>query len=565
MEIDKGGTVKIEDSIIFKRLNGSYLMSLGYFRTLIMLDQCHDFCETAGRNKWTSGKKFTKEQIIESIFVLYKTDMQYILDTFASEENKYVKLFNDLFNDMDESRLRNSFTSTDTIKRDILKGGINIENSIKITSANLYDYVPDFKCSTFSNYLVSILSEGKSITNGVILGVDATKNNAGYSSVFTNICDVVTNPNIPIAIFKSPATEYDAAGTSGVTNFIENMVKKADKNPTILGQLDPTKNTVYRVKVTARNVEFIDFKYTTEVPDLDGVGSGDVKRQRGGNVKSQRGGNDDNYITLHITKFFDQTEGIIPTPRGAVSISSKKVGSGTQNSVAYLTENFLPSDNIYLFKTIGDLGQALSYNIESQKKPDFTNFYITFDYLSALISSLFNTGTILEDTGNAISPLSIFTFSPQQLKKIEKEKSNLADIGGASELLELSRKRARSLNGFGKKKPKVKNISIKSLMTKLKSVGIKITRKRGKRRVYLSRPELIKKATAFRKLQLRAKKLKIRIMYKNRKGKYVYKTAKRLTSDIKKKMKKPVKKSNKKPVKKSNKKPVKKQMKQKFG
>ena len=94
-------------------------------------------------------------------------------------------------------------------------------------------------------------------------------------------------------------------------------------------------------------------------------------------------------------------------------------------------------------------------------------------------------------------------------------------------------------------------------MTKLKSIGIKITKKRGKRRVYLSRPELIKRATAFRKLQLRAKKLKIRIMYKNRKGKYVYKKAKRLTSDIKKKMKKPVKKSNTKPVKK--------QIKQKFG
>ena len=90
---------------------------------------------------------------------------------------------------------------------------------------------------------------------------------------------------------------------------------------------------------------------------------------------------------------------------------------------------------------------------------------------------------------------------------------------------------------FGKKKPKVKNLSNKSIMTKLKSVGIKITRKRGKRRVYLSRSELIKRAIAFRNLQLRAKKLKVRIMYKNRKGKYTYKTAKRLMNDIKRKMK----------------------------
>jgi len=119
---------------------------------------------------------------------------------------------------------------------------------------------------------------------------------------------------------------------------------------------------------------------------------------------------------------------------------------------------------------------------------------------------------------------------------------------------------------FGKKKPKVKklqkvkNLSNKSIMTKLKSVGIKITKKQGKRRVYLSRPELIKRATAFKNLQNRAKKLKVRIMYKNKKGKYVYKTAKRLLNDIKrrKRMKKPVKKRMKKPVKKSN-------MKQRFG
>ena len=78
MQIDKGGTVKIEDSVIFKKLNRSYLLSLGYFRTLIMLDQCHDFCDDPKRNKWLSGrtspgpsatsndKKFDKNEIIDS-------------------------------------------------------------------------------------------------------------------------------------------------------------------------------------------------------------------------------------------------------------------------------------------------------------------------------------------------------------------------------------------------------------------------------------------------------------------------------------------------------------------
>lgn len=72
---------------------------------------------------------------------------------------------------------------------------------------------------------------------------------------------------------------------------------------------------------------------------------------------------------------------------------------------------------------------------------------------------------------------------------------------------------------------------------------------------------MIKRAAAFRNLQLRAKKLKVRIMYKNKKGIYVYKTAKRLMNDIKRQIKKPIKKRTKKPVKKSNVK----QMKQRFG
>jgi hypothetical protein len=108
-------------------------------------------------------------------------------------------------------------------------------------------------------------------------------------------------------------------------------------------------------------------------------------------------------------------------------------------------------------------------------------------------------------------------------------------------------------------------MSTQELKNKLKSVAIKVTKiSRTGKRLPLTRIELIKRATAFRNLQLRAKKLKVRVMYKNKKGKYVYKTAKRLMNDIKrhvskkKRMKKPVKKRMKKPVKKSN-------LKQRFG
>ena len=261
MQVDKGGTVKIEDSIIFQRLNGSYLLSLGYFRSLIMLDQCHDFCETGSRNKWINAKKFTKDEIIDSILGFYKIDMEYILNTFASVDPNNVVGFNSLRKTITDPKIRVSLKSTHGIRDNILKGGINIESSIGITSANLYDYVTKFKCSSFSKYLVSILSEGKSIKDGVILGVDATKNNAGYSAIYTNMCDIINRPDVQIAVLKSPATDYDAAGTSGVTNFIVNMVTKANKVPVLLGQLNQFDNNKYKVQVTARDVPFIDFTY----------------------------------------------------------------------------------------------------------------------------------------------------------------------------------------------------------------------------------------------------------------------------------------------------------------
>lgn len=510
MQVDKGGTVKIEDSIIFQRLNGSYLLSLGYFRSLIMLDQCHDFCETGSRNKWVNDRKFTKDEIINSIMDFYKIDMEYIFTTFASVDPNNVTAFNGLFNTLSNPKIRTSLKSTHGIRDNILKGGINMESSVGISSANLYDYVKEFKCSTFSKYLVSILSEGKSIKDGVILGVDATKNNAGYSAVFTNICDVISNPDINIAILKSPATDYDAAGTSGVTNFIVNMVTKAGKTPVLLGNLNPLENINYRVKVTAMDAPFIDFTYYI-------------------NKKI-----DDHYITLYVNQFFSQTQknGDIPKPSGSVKINSKKVGSGTQNSVAYLTENFIPSDNIYLFKTIGDLGQALSYKIESQKNPTLTNFYITFDYLSALISSLFNMGTLLEDTGNALSPLSIFTFSQNQLENIKLKGANIEDIGAAQELLGLKRFRS---SFFGKKSNKINNMSNEELKTKLKSVGINVTKisSRGKR-LPLTRKEMEKKAILFKNLQLRAKKIGIKIMYKSRTRGYMYKSYTRLMNELEK-------------------------------
>ena len=302
-------------------------------------------------------------------------------------------------------------------------------------------------------------------------------------------------------------------------------------------------------------------------------------------------------VTLKVNRYFNRV--------GSVSMDNKKNGSVANNSVKGLVKKMkddsrLAADdtakrqiiyNYSICKTMGDFLQIVSY----LKIVPIDKMFVSADILSTKICSLFSKASFVENVGTVAtlstgmgiymtqtevdrqlgaSALMIMAgrkrgrsafgktsnnlkqMSTQELKNKQK-KTEFGMAGGALLLLlrSTASRRLGTQAAAGKKKQKVKNLPNKSIMTKLKSVGIKITKKQGKRRVYLSRPELIKRATAFKNLQTRAKKLKVRIMYKNKKGKYVYKTAKRLMNDIKrrKRMKKPVKKSNVK------------QMKQRFG
>ena len=269
-------------------------------------------------------------------------------------------------------------------------------------------------------------------------------------------------------------------------------------------------------------------------------------------------------------------------------------GSDSTDSVNGITIDMLrsynasiDSDEIFnltIHKTMGDFLQIMTHLYLSEKFERDINVFITFDILCAKIAGILDKNVFYEkkftsDADKISAGLcTFFTETARDERAVALSLLKLPHGDGLSMLQKASedtvmsdslpplykrlpsngdsRRGKRSRNSFGKKKPKVKRLKNKALMTKLKSVGIKITKKQGKRRVYLSRPELIKRATAFRNLQLRAKKLKVRIMYKNKKGRYVYKTAKRLMNDIKRQVSK--KKQMKKPVKKSN-------MKQRFG
>ena len=90
---------------------------------------------------------------------------------------------------------------------------------------------------------------------------------------------------------------------------------------------------------------------------------------------------------------------------------------------------------------------------------------------------------------------------------------------------------------FGKKSNKINNMSNEELKRKLHSVGINVTKLSSKgKRLPLTRKEMEKKAIMFKNLQLRAKKYKIKLMYKSKLRGYVYKSYNRLMNDINRKL-----------------------------
>jgi hypothetical protein len=255
-------------------------------------------------------------------------------------------------------------------------------------------------------------------------------------------------------------------------------------------------------------------------------------------------------VRLKVDKYFTENFNdnyMISSSDGPDSVN--KITDSMLNSFTAPGSNPDEIINLTIFKTMGDFLQIMSHLGLKKSKPNDVNVFISFDTLCAKIAGIFDRNVLYEkkftsDATKLSTGLYSF-FSANQyndalrakgLPTFEPLNVDDDDVNRKRRRLEFAKPHQKMIK-FGKKQ-KVKKLPNKSLMTKLKSVGIKITKKQEKRRVYLSRPELIKRATAFKNLQLRAKKLKVRIMYKNKKGKYVYKTAKRLTFDIKRNLRK---------------------------
>ena len=538
-------------------------------RILLACDAAHDFSAprgAAGKKRFGDEKNELSIKIVEGLAKNIVDDVKNddLMGYILSNSNGFNIVLRDTPLDKQLSEL---FNDDSTAKNTVNK----IHEILGLSDINTLDVMlrtqpcADFKATDLINALDLV---GNFRTGGrhYYLTLDAASDKTNLTPFMSEFmirnykrsigCSINSER---IDLYNTLASDYDAANDNALSKLIKSYSTVQ-------------KGNVVGVQVDTRN---INFKITCGGKNIF---TGDLIRE-----------NDDT-VVLNIIKYFKMDV------KKKVSSKDSSVNSITDNMIQTYKSNNTDITSLIkwaAFKTMGDFLQIISHldiEIKNHAQKQSICTFMSFDIICTKIAALFSKNVFYEKKFviNESDKLDQGLHSFRSIRQAETERESVINLASRAALRtedeqiqkqqrnikaynsrhdrrdrESGRSRSPSPNGFGggnyfgKKKPKVKNISIKSLMTKLKSVGIKITRKRGKRRVYLSRPELIKKATAFRKLQLRAKNLKIRIMYKNRKGKYVYKTAKRLTSDIKKKMKKPVKKSNKKPVKK--------QMKQKFG
>lgn len=681
MDEHKTFNIRLIDTHLYKKLDQAYrgtttsalleCKALIIIRTLIMVDQCHDFLENANRNNWKDSKLKDAFNIIKQ---KWSYDCVYVLDSVGSRGFFKEKLEGEnLKTRIDSQLIFNNVSSTDKIKRNIVENLLYKE--MNITDINIFEHVKEFSCSSLNKFLIPMMAypnEVPPIENGIILGLDATKENLNYSSVLNNMCDIISKNRDTSRFYISGGlpTEYDAAGKSGVQTIAETFLQTLSPGsnwttpfskyksmrfkliafeplpgyPTSLPSMEIMDFTYYKGENNIINLE-IDRFFSEKFLFTPGLNIGKMRpqgknlvykkrQQLSGAVGQVYSENIDTVIVEDLTPLQtvgeiklnrkitqgapplvvgvidteDNVYGIVPvdslaftdkknwtntvaaaktantaktppakkpkanepssstSPTGDTTppsaVQTIKTINNKNNSVNFLTLNFNPKDNIFLYKTLGDLGQALNfYAITNPQRipgaeapPPTTNFYVTFDYLSGLLSSVFNKDTVLEDLKNKVSGLRIFSLSTEEVISSRDllKAQDVGELAVVTILAAQARARAaerqalegartlQSIAGFQsfgrstKNKKSIKNLSNEEIKKKLKLVGIKVTKKIKGKRKQLTRKELEKKALDFKKLQQKCKKNKIKITYINKKKQRVYKTKKRLLSDLKK-------------------------------
>tara|TARA_Y100001970_G_scaffold293484_1_gene440615 strand:- start:5302 stop:7041 length:1740 start_codon:yes stop_codon:yes gene_type:complete len=293
-------------------------------------------------------------------------------------------------------------------------------------------------------------------------------------------------------------------------------------------------------------------------------------------------------VQLSIKKFFNET---FSTP---IIRSNDSVGRQKNNSVNTLALEMVTKYNtstsadrangglvmqsfygLSMFKTMGDFLQLMTFLCIETKcdqfrglTPDLVNSisaFISFDIICYEMGSIFSrfvVGETSDKGSNAlITGMSIYlredmvaavtlagysrkAFNINRKKRARREAEQAAvkslmqlPISFSSPSLIETSPGSMDTSSFGKKSNKLNSMSNEELKRKLHSVGINVTKLSSKgKRLPLTRKEMEKKAMAFKNLQLRAKKYKIKLMYKSKRRGYVYKSYARLMNDINRKL-----------------------------
>lgn len=514
-----------------------------FIRIILACDAIHDFIGDRAFDN--------KSQLAQKDFFL-KTTMYYLINEIniihPGMQNECERLLNasGVFKGKpkiltyDNPNAQNSFIRNDSSAKEVAEAILSIMKLVKIPLAN----IARGDCTDDPSFLrmLSLLTRVREYTTGQRVNnptynikIDATSDIMNlipiYSGILSNErkkmgdCSNVTN----IKLIEDLSTYYDPANTDQLKKFFK-------AQDLILKSTDSV------------------LKYDIRIGDTQII---DCTLQLFGSEGNET-------VKLSIKRYFSQTwdEPIFRT--------NDSVGQQKNNSVGSLALDMITSYNISadaqktygglvmkrfyelsIFKTMGDFLQLMTFLCLENKCENFRGIspelidsiiaFITFDKLCIYIGSIFSSFVVGETGSKTTNPLitglSIF------LREDIAAAVNLTGYSKQSYNIEskkrMRREAADSLismqSGFGKKTNKISSMSNEQLKTKLKSVGINVTKisSRGKR-LPLTRKEMEKKANSFKNLQLRAKKMGIKIMYKSRTRGYIYKSYTRLINELEK-------------------------------
>lgn len=553
------------------------------FRLLIYCDECHDFL--GGRTGWD---KNIKRQFYEKKRDQLYTDIAWYINSLggprAINSNGTEAFYTMYKNKLLISWTRSKHTTPAALKQDYITSE---EMSKKVTDfviVNIFKLKPlplskilgcgfefdIYKTAAILTYLNTEHSGGAAWKTGEALNlcVDMTLKGRNlmpfYHIIFKDYfrrksqkeCNQGSIANIiqygfqssepivsesAIKFVQTPAQQFDSAGSDA----IERLLQIDKTNITNFTDLTGLRGDA-GFTLNFFGTTIIQYKFTNQSDESAGV-------------------------DLTIGRFFsiDSLSTITDATRNSNVSSVSKIAESMINETSILSKKEL---SMSIFKTMGDFLQIVS-SIQINKRVG--NFgFITGDIICGKIASLFIKSAYceLEIPDDLFAGISIY-LSDSQIIAFQKIKPDILTIlqqiltstalsqdilSTFEEDLQLNendltdfqqafedQRRKRGRGAFGKKNKsnKIKHMPIDQLKSKLKSVGINVTKiTRSGKRLPLTRKELERKAVMFKNLQLRAKKMGIKIMHKSRTRGYVYKSYIRLMNEIEKKRTKRVSK-----------------------